>query len=111
MSLCACCASKPHLDHREEALVGGGVSGDGEASRGVPGDDAVHGAPGRRVRLVFVCHGQVSHDHVHPVLVNLSEELKEQRLGDTAIHNAAVNITNKQSFATANSSLSRRAEC
>lgn len=102
--------SKPHLDHGEEALVGGGVSGDGEASRGVPGDDAVHGAPGRSVRLVFVGHGQVSHDHVHPVLVNLSEELKEQRLDDSTLHKAVVNITNKQCFATANSSLSCRAE-
>lgn len=77
------CTSKPHLDHSEEALVGGGVGGDGEASRGVPGDDAVHGAPGRSVRLVFVCHGQVGDDHVHPVLVNLPEELKEQRLDDS----------------------------
>lgn len=108
--LCMLCTSKPHLDHGEEALVGGGVSGDGEASRGVPGDDAVHGAPGRSVRLVFVGHGQVSHDHVHPVLVNLSEELKEQRLDDSTLHKAVVNITNKQCFATANSSLSRRAE-
>lgn len=109
--VCMLCTSKPHLDHGEEALVGGGVSGDGEASCGVPGDDAVHGAPGRSVRLVFVGHGQVSHDHVHPVLVNLSEELKEQRLDDSTLHKAVVNITNKQCFATANSSLSRRAEC
>lgn len=70
--------TESHLDHGEQALVGGGVGGDGEASRGVSRDDAVHGAPGGRVRLVLVRHSQIGDDHVHPVFVNLAEELKEK---------------------------------
>lgn len=73
VSLCA------DLDHREQALVGGGVSGDGEASGRVPGDDAVHCAPGLSVRLVFVGHGQVGDDDVDSVLVDLAKELTERR--------------------------------
>lgn len=69
--------SNPHLDHSEQALIGGGVGGDGEAPCGVSSDDAVHSAPGLSVRLVFIRHSQVSNDHVHPVLMNLPEELTE----------------------------------
>lgn len=67
--------TKAHLDHSEQALIGGGVSGDGEASSGVSSDDAVHSAPGWSVRLVFIRHSQVSNNHIHPVLMNLPEEL------------------------------------
>lgn len=63
------------LDHSQQALVGGGVSGDGEAAGRVSGDDAVHCAPGLGVRLVFVGHSQVGDDDVDSVLVNLTEEL------------------------------------
>lgn len=38
--------TKAHLDHSEQALVSGGVSGDGKASSGISSDDAVHSAPG-----------------------------------------------------------------
>lgn len=67
------------LDHSEQALVGGGVSGDGEATGRVSGDDAVHCAPGLGVRLVFVGHSQVGDDDVDSVLVDLPEELKEKK--------------------------------
>lgn len=78
MCVCVCVVeARSHLDHSEQALVGGGVSGDGEASSGVSSDDAVHSAPGWSVRLVFIRHSQVSNDHVHPVLINLPEELTE----------------------------------
>lgn len=77
---CVCVVeTKSHLDNSEQALIGGGVSRDGETSGGVSSDDAVHSAPGWSVRLVFICHGQVSHDHIHPVLVNLSIELTEKK--------------------------------
>lgn len=88
MRLRACVLRRPnpHLDHSEQALVGGGVSGDGEAPSGVSSDDAVHSAPGLSVRLVFIRHSQVSNNHVHPVLMNLPEELREKGQNYTAIH-------------------------
>lgn len=52
--LCVCVCA--HLDHSQQALVGGGVRGDGEAARGVSSHDAVDGAPGLSVRLVFIRH-------------------------------------------------------
>lgn len=73
------CFFQSHLDHCEQTLVGGGVSRNGETPIGVPGDDAVHGAPGRSVRLVFVRHGQVGNDDVHTVLVNFPKELTQKQ--------------------------------
>lgn len=69
---------KTHLDHGEKALVGGGVSGNWEAPSGVSGDDAVHSTPSLSVRLVFISHCQVSDNDIHPVLVNLPEELTKK---------------------------------
>lgn len=71
--------TKSHLDHSEQALIGGWVSRDGETSSGVSSDDAVHSTPGWGVRLVFICHSQVSNDHIHPVLMNLTEELTDKK--------------------------------
>lgn len=73
-------ALRADLDHSEQALVGGGVSGDGEATRRVSGDDAVHCAPGLGVRLVFVSHRQVGDDDVDSVLVDLPKELTEKKI-------------------------------
>lgn len=66
---------KSHLDHSKQTLIGGGVGGDGEAPCGVTGNDAVNSTPGLSVRLVFIRHSQVSNNHIHPVLMNLAEEL------------------------------------
>lgn len=71
-----CLDQGAHLDHGQQALVGGGVSGDGEATGRVSGDDAVHCAPGLGVRLVLVGHRQVGDDDVDSVLVDLPEELR-----------------------------------
>lgn len=68
---------RSHLDHSEQALVRGGVSGDGEASGGVSSDDAVHSTPGRSVRLVFIRHCQVGYNHIHPVLMDFPVELPQ----------------------------------
>lgn len=90
--VCMCCA---HLDHSEQTLIRSGVCGDGEASGGVSGDDAVHGAPGWRVRLVFIRHSQVSHDHIDPVLMDLSEELTQKTQRHTAAERHCKMTSNK----------------
>lgn len=78
--VCVCvCETERHLDHSEKALIGGGVCGDGEAPGGVPRHDAVNGAPGLCVRLVFVRHREISNNHVDTVLINVPGELRERR--------------------------------
>lgn len=69
----------PYLDDSDQPIVAAGVGEDGEAARGVSPGHAEHGAPRRRVRLVLVCHRQVRHDHVHPVLWHLPVELQKPR--------------------------------
>lgn len=64
-----------HLDHRQHALVGDGVGADGEVSRRVSADDAVHGVPVGAVGLIPVHHRQVGHHHVHLVLQHLPGKL------------------------------------
>lgn len=67
----------PHLYDSDQPVVAVGVGEDGEAAGGVPPGHAVHGVPGRRVRLVLICHRQVRHDHIHPVLRHFSVELQK----------------------------------
>ena len=72
------CDAEAHLDHGQQALVGGGVCGDGEAPSGVSGHDAVHGGPSLGVRLVFVRHRQIGNNHIDAVLLKLPGELREK---------------------------------
>lgn len=65
-----------NLNHSDKALIGGGVSGDGEASSRVSGCDAIHRIPGWCAWLVFVCYCQIRHNHIHTVLRHLSVELR-----------------------------------
>lgn len=74
----------PHLHHGDHALVGDGVSADGEVARGVPADDAVNGVPVGRVRLIPVQHRQVCHHHLHPVLRHFSWILQRKDSSDTS---------------------------
>lgn len=76
MYVCICAVS--YLDHSDQSLIGGGVSGDGEASSGVSSCDPVHSAPLRTVGLVLICYCQISYDHIHTVLLHLSIELQRE---------------------------------
>lgn len=73
------CGPPPHLDHRQHALIGDGVGADGEVSRGVSADDAVHGVPVGTVGLIPVHHRQVGHHHVHLVLRHLPRKLANRK--------------------------------
>ena len=72
-----------YLDHSDQSLVGGGVSGDGEASSGVSSGDPVHSPPGCSMGLVLVCHCQVSYDHIHTVLMHISIKLQREGQGES----------------------------
>ncbi len=61
-----------HLDHHQHALIGDGIGADGEVSRGISTDDAVHSVPVGTVGLISVHHGQVGHHHIHFVLWHLT---------------------------------------
>ncbi len=84
---------KSHLDHSKQALIGGGVGGDGEAPSGITSNDAVNSTPGLSVRLVFIRHSQVSNNHIHPVLMNLAEELTGRDGRRNKLINALQNIS------------------
>lgn len=67
----------PHLHDSDQPVVAVGVGEDGEAAGWVSPRHAVHGVPGRRVRLVLICHRQIGHDHIHPVLRDFPVELQK----------------------------------
>lgn len=64
-----------NLDNGDQSLVGDGVSGDGEAASGISACDLIHCIPCWCVGLVFICHRQIGHNHIHTVFWHLTVKL------------------------------------
>lgn len=67
-----------NLDYGDQSLIGGGVCGDREASGWIPGCNLIHRIPRRTVGLIFICHRQIGHNHIHTIFRHLSVELQEK---------------------------------
>lgn len=69
--------AEPHLDYSNQALISGGVCGDGEPARGVASSDLIHCVPGSRAGLVFVGDCQVGDNDVDSILRHFPVKLLE----------------------------------
>lgn len=66
-----------YLNYGDHAIVGDGVSTDGEMPRRVSTDDPVDGVPVRRVWLVSIDHRQICHHNIHSILWDLTRKLQK----------------------------------
>lgn len=66
-----------YLHHSDHAVIGDGISADGEVPIWVSADDPVDGVPVRRVGLVGINNCQISHSKIHLVLWDFTGKLQK----------------------------------